>query len=245
MTAFTKLFSSITDSSIWSEDSDTRVVWVTMLAMADQFGRVHAAIPGLAKRAMVSVQKTEEAIQKFLLPDPYSRTKDHEGRRIEVIGGGWRLLNHEMYRNLRSEDDRKEQNRLAQQRRREKLKNVSNSSANVSTGQQNQPPSAQAEAYTEAYTEKKKRASNAHKSQINPELFIEQLKANPIYSHINIDRELGKMDVWILANPGRVKSRRFVLNWLNKIEVPLGPSNPTIQRKKSGVFNEPLLDKPS
>ncbi len=74
--SFTKLFSSITDSSIWSESSDTKVIWVTMLAMCDQFGRVNAAIPGLAKRAGVSIEATETALNKFLSPDPYSRTKE-------------------------------------------------------------------------------------------------------------------------------------------------------------------------
>lgn len=90
-------------------------------------------------------------------------------------------------------------------------------------------------------TSNKKRAS---KSQISPELFIEQLKANPIYSHINIDRELGKMDAWILANPGRVKNKRFVLGWLNKIEVPIGPSKASATKGPSGVFNDPLIIQP-
>ena len=139
---YTKLFSSITDSSIWSEDSDTKVVWVTMLAMSDQFGRVHAAIPGLAKRANVSIEKTEIAIKKFLSPDQYSRTKDHDGRRIEEAEGGWRLLNHQLYRDLKHADDRKEQNRLAQERRRLKDKDLTSS---VSNGQQMSAESAQIE----------------------------------------------------------------------------------------------------
>lgn len=104
---FTKLFSSITDSSIWSEDSDTKVVWITLLAMCDAKGEVMAAIPGLAKRSGVSLQKTQEALDKFKKPDSYSRTKDYEGRRIEDIDGGWRLLNYQMYREYRSDEDRK------------------------------------------------------------------------------------------------------------------------------------------
>lgn len=83
----------------------------------------------------------------------------------------------------------------------------------------------------------KKRASPSLKYQISPESFIEQLKANPIYSHINIERELGKMDLWISANPPRTKTRRFVLNWLNKIEVPIGPSK-SVKISPSGVFAE-------
>ena len=29
------------------------------------------------------------------------------------------------------------------------------------------------------------------------------------------------MDAWLLAHPGRQKTKRFVVGWLNKIEKPL------------------------
>ena len=108
---FTKLFSSITESTVWCEPSGTRLVWITMLAMADHAGRVFASIPGLANRARVTVEETEVAIATFLSPDPYSRTPDNEGRRIEHIDGGWRLLNHAKYRNIRDEESIKESKR--------------------------------------------------------------------------------------------------------------------------------------
>ena len=120
---YTKLFSSITDSTIWCESADTRVVWITMLAMCDRFGRVAASIPGLAKRSQVTLKNTEIALELFLSPDKYSRTKDHEGRRIEEIPGGWRLLNHSMYRDLRDEEDRKAYKRewIANKRAQDKV----------------------------------------------------------------------------------------------------------------------------
>lgn len=119
---FTKLFSSITESSIWFEDEHTRLVWITMLAMADRFGRIFASDLGLAHRARVDVDKTQIALEKFLAPDEHSRTKEYEGRRIEVIEGGWRLLNHKKFRDMRDEETRKEQNRLAQEKWRNKNK---------------------------------------------------------------------------------------------------------------------------
>jgi hypothetical protein len=106
--SFTKLFSSITESTVWCESSDTRIVWITMLAMCDQGGCVYASIPGLAHRARVSIEATREAMTAFLSPDPDSRTKDHEGRRVEEIDGGWRLLNHAKYRSARSIEERRE-----------------------------------------------------------------------------------------------------------------------------------------
>lgn len=132
---FTKLFSSITESSIWMQDDHTRIVWIAMLAMADRHGRVWASIPGLANRARVSVEAAEKAIQLLASPDSYSRTKDHEGRRIAEIDGGWRLLNHAKYRDMRDDEARREQNREAQRRARAKVSKRADSqqlSANVS-----------------------------------------------------------------------------------------------------------------
>lgn len=123
---FTKLFSSITESTIWCEDSDIRIVWITMLAMCDRHGRVFASIPGLANRAQVDLTKAETAIEKFLSPDKYSRTTDHEGRRIEPIDGGWRLLNHSKYREIRDEEERKAYKREWIREKRKSEKNVDN-----------------------------------------------------------------------------------------------------------------------
>ena len=89
---FTKLFSSIVMSSIWSEDDKTRIMWVTMLAMADAQGHVEASVPGLAYTARVSLEDCERALGILSSPDPYSRTKEAEGRRIRVVDGGWSIL---------------------------------------------------------------------------------------------------------------------------------------------------------
>jgi hypothetical protein len=118
--AFTKLFSSITKSTVWCEPHTTVRVWITFLADCDPQGHVHASIPGLANLARVTVEECETALATFLGPDPYSRTADFEGRRIEVIDGGWKLLNYDLYRGRRDDGARREQNRESQQRRRER-----------------------------------------------------------------------------------------------------------------------------
>ena len=122
MQSFSKLFSSILDSTIWSESVTTKIVWVTMLAMTDSAGCVYAATPGLAKRAGVSIPEAEAALKCFFSPDPYSRTKDHEGRRIKEIDGGWQLLNYVKYSESMRREDRNEYQRLQMQRRRAKAK---------------------------------------------------------------------------------------------------------------------------
>lgn len=99
--SFTKLFSTITESTIWAESHPTRIVWITMLAMADWNGQVFGSIPGLANRARVTLEECEAALTRFQEPDRYSRTKANEGRRIEAIEGGWRILNHAKFREVR------------------------------------------------------------------------------------------------------------------------------------------------
>jgi hypothetical protein len=117
---FTKLFSSITESTVWCEPDRTRLVWITMLAMADRHGRIWASVPGLANRARVPVEDCRSALDTFLAPDRDSRTPAHEGRRIEMIDGGWRLLNHEKYRNIRDEESIRERKRIYMQNKRVK-----------------------------------------------------------------------------------------------------------------------------
>ncbi|MCL5280391.1 MAG: hypothetical protein M1376_10850 [Planctomycetes bacterium] len=140
--SFTKLFSTIVTSTIWREDDKTRIVWITLLATADAYGEVAASIPGLAALANVNIADCERALQTLLSPDPYSRTRDHEGRRIEVIDGGWKILNYGKYRQVRDPEKRGPQNREAQRRWREKHRKPGVS--------QDNPQKAQAEAEAEA-----------------------------------------------------------------------------------------------
>lgn len=119
---YTKLFESILDSTIWGESNETRLVWITMLAMRNYRHIVEASVPGLARRARVSLEDTEKALKKFRSPDPYSRSKEHGGRRIEDVPGGWLILNGEFYRNKLNEDERREYQRVKQAEYRKRRK---------------------------------------------------------------------------------------------------------------------------
>lgn len=117
---FTKLWASILESSIWSEPVENRVVWITMLTMADRNGFVGASVDGLARRANVSIDAVRAALATFQQPDPNSRNKDNDGRRIEEVPRGWHILNYTYFRDLRDEQARMEYERArkADQRRR-------------------------------------------------------------------------------------------------------------------------------
>jgi hypothetical protein len=138
MAGFTKLFNSILDSTIWQEPNETRLLWITMLAMSNANGEVQASIPGLARRAGISLPECEAGLHTLLSPDPYSRTPDHEGRRIENVDGGWSLLNHGRYRALLSAEERREYNRKKQaEYRAKKSQAVNDKSITVNHSEQN------------------------------------------------------------------------------------------------------------
>jgi len=100
VSGYTRILNSILTSTIWEADAETTKVWITMLCQVNSRGIVESSIPGLATLSRVSLEKTEAALAAFMAPDPYSRTKDHDGRRIEEVDGGWLLLNYIKHREL-------------------------------------------------------------------------------------------------------------------------------------------------
>lgn len=103
-----KLFSSIVTSTVWQEALPTKVVWVTMLALKRRDGNVYGSVPGLANIAGVSMDECVEALKRLSAPDPWSRTKDNEGRRIAEVDGGWAILNAKKFDQIRSDDEKRE-----------------------------------------------------------------------------------------------------------------------------------------
>lgn len=120
--SYTKLFGSIVHSTIWREPDHVRIVWVTMLAMCDQDGVVEASVPGLADVSRVSLEQCKQALSVLMAPDEYSRSPAHEGRRIEAISGGWRLINYDEYRKKLDQDEVRSKAAARQARYRARLK---------------------------------------------------------------------------------------------------------------------------
>lgn len=99
MSGFTLLWGKILDSSIWVKESkETRLVWITLLAMKDSEGIVQASVVGLADRAKVTPDECRAALQVFLSPDSDDTSKVEDGRRIREVPGGWQIINHDLYR---------------------------------------------------------------------------------------------------------------------------------------------------
>jgi len=234
---YTKLFSSIVASTIWREPDHVRIVWITMLAMSDGSGQVHASVPGLADLSRVSIADCEDALCKLGAPDEYSRTKDHEGRRIEAIDGGWLILNYVKHRLAGTQDHRREYMREYMQQRRKQ--SVNNRKQCVNTCK---PLLEQAEAEAEAEVHVSKsvdvRGSGGN-ARLKPrqrqqkqsdDEWLNELKSNPAYEGVDVPREHARMVAWCSVN-GKQPSRRRFVNWLNRAERPMRVSKATTEQE--------------
>ncbi len=84
------------------------------------------------------------------------------------------------------------------------------------------PKSAEQVPNTSANMELKKNPlkKNQEEEQRDP---LASLKSDPLYEHINVEREFQKAERWAAANH-RQMTPRFFVNWLNKIDAPFRPN---------------------
>lgn len=120
--SYVKISPSILNSTVWSESIATKMVWLTMMIMADRDGLVEARAPGIAIRAGVPIDETRKALAIFSAPDPDSRSQEYEGRRAKETSDGWLILNFEKYRDMGNQEDRDEKARKRAQRTRDRAK---------------------------------------------------------------------------------------------------------------------------
>lgn len=79
-----------------------------------------------------------------------------------------------------------------------------------------------------------KRRARKNSHALPDQDFFSSLKANPAFKGIDIDRELAKMDAWLLTPKarGRKKTKGFIVNWLNKIDKPITEELPEYLRRR-------------
>jgi hypothetical protein len=95
---FAKVHSSIYDSSLMDEPESVRLFFLLLLPKADWHGFVTGTEESLSRLFNMPLESIKEAVKVCSNPDPRSRTPDNDGRRIEKVQGGWRILNFELYR---------------------------------------------------------------------------------------------------------------------------------------------------
>lgn len=101
MSGYTPIFRTVFDGTLHGKWPQTGV-WLALLAMADRHGHVDRSPQAIASDIGIGVSDLMACIEEFSEPDPLSRTRDNDGRRLELLDPerpwGWRVINHGKYR---------------------------------------------------------------------------------------------------------------------------------------------------
>jgi len=104
---FAKIFGQIFDSSI-AEDYNCRRMFMDLLVLADETGAVDMTHEAIARRTNVPLEDVKKYITQLCLPDPKSRSKVEEGKRLKLLNEnrdwGWQVINYRHYRSLRDKE---------------------------------------------------------------------------------------------------------------------------------------------
>ena len=110
---FIKLFNQILDSSI-ADDRRLRHFFTDIMLCCDSAGFVMMTEAAISRRIGTTIDEVKWGLAELMKPDPRSKTPDHEGRRIEAVEGsgyGWRVINFETYKSIRSTEDMRDKTR--------------------------------------------------------------------------------------------------------------------------------------
>lgn len=119
-----KFFASTFTGSMFGAGPDVFAVWGYVIANAVE-SQVELNPALLAAVIGTSPERISAAIEKLCAPDPLSRTKTHDGKRLIREGEyAYNVPNLLAYRSIRNEEERREYNRVkkAEQRERDKVK---------------------------------------------------------------------------------------------------------------------------
>jgi len=123
-----KIFESIYDGTL-AEDWRALITFQQMIILCDSEGIVDMTPAAISRRTGIPIKYIKAGIDLLEQPDPCSRTPDDEGRRVvrldEHRPWGWKIVNHQKYRDLNDYEKVRGQNRERQRRYREKLRSES------------------------------------------------------------------------------------------------------------------------
>lgn len=122
---YCKLFTSLYQGTLRGR-SDEILVFTNLLAHCDREGYVDKHWRAIAEEVGLPEDRVKAALIILESVDAESRSSEQDGRRIVRVDDhrawGWHVTNYAKYRAIRSEEDRRETNRQAQARYREKHK---------------------------------------------------------------------------------------------------------------------------
>lgn len=101
MSGYTPVFDTVFTGTLCGKYPDT-AAWMFLLALADKNGEIDATPQYISTITGMPVDDLIGCIERFMEPDPDSRSAAEHGRRLVKIDSdrpwGWRVVNHEKYR---------------------------------------------------------------------------------------------------------------------------------------------------
>lgn len=98
---YTPVFGSIYAGTLWGR-WPMAPVWASLLPLADARGQIDLSYEAIAGMTGWPLELLRQGIEQLCEPDPHSRSRAEEGRRLVLIdparSWGWRVVNHELYR---------------------------------------------------------------------------------------------------------------------------------------------------
>lgn len=93
-----------------------------LLVLADSDGVVDMTLEAISRRTNVPIAEVSKYINELQQPDPTSRSKMEEGKRLVSIdsqrGWGWQIVNYAHYRSIKDEEARRSYFRDAKRKQR-------------------------------------------------------------------------------------------------------------------------------
>jgi hypothetical protein len=101
--SYTPLDSDFLTSTMLKEGPDVVAIWTLLLASTDKVGESSMQPAAAASLLRISDERAEAAFAVLAAPDPKSRNKEHQGKRIlPVEGGKWFIVSAQKYQWLAS-----------------------------------------------------------------------------------------------------------------------------------------------
>lgn len=122
-----KVFEQMYEGTLASRGPwEALVTFQQFIVLANRHGEVDMTPDAISRRTTIPLEIIQKGIESLEQVDPDSRTPDEDGRRIARLDDhrswGWRIVNYDKYRKIRSEEERREYQRVLMANRRKKEK---------------------------------------------------------------------------------------------------------------------------
>jgi len=222
-----KIFESCFEGSMVGAGPNVFAVWAYIISKTfDSIVEINPKL--LAVVIGTSVEDIEKAITYLTSPDPESRNKDNDGRRlIHQHAFMYFVPSWEKYDKIRNHEERRQYMKMyMKDYRKQKTPNKKLTKVN---GKQTLSMLANADVDVDVTTTTELGVGRVDqktpKITMSDDEFLASLQSNPAFQGLDIPRELSRMDAWLSVNPQRKKSRRFIINWLNRADKVIKAEN--------------------